>query len=138
MLHANYSYVTFFAFQKRTIHLFLNLSLSLNFSQKKFSSFLHILYKDQIKLVTTILWSLKKGLVTSCIYYTRTKVNLYLTHCTTLFFGKQDSLSCFTFTYFDSSIVDLFVILTSKVEVSISHSCKARLLWFLFQSPPTI
>ncbi len=38
----------------------------------------------------------KTGLVTSCIYYTSTKVNLYFTLYTPIFFGKQDNLSYFT------------------------------------------
>ena len=42
-----------------------------------------------------IQWSLKTGSVTPCIYYARTKVNLYFTLYTLIFFGKQDNLSRF-------------------------------------------
>ena len=76
-------------------------------------------------------------LVSSCIYYTRTKVNLHFALYTPTFFGKQDNLSHFTFTHLDSSLVALSVILVAKVEVSISHSHKDKPLRFLSKSPST-
>ena len=100
----------FFAFQKKTTSMLIWFILFWPYSsctlylmgsvwktaQIKFSIFLHILYKDQIKLILMpIQWSLKTGLVTPCIYYTRTKVNLYFTLYTLIFFGKQDNLSRF-------------------------------------------
>ena len=134
MLHANYSYVTFFCFPKKNYPSVPKSFPLPKLFLKKFSSFLHILYKDQIKLVTTILWSLdnKFSCLLYILYKDQSKLVLYLLYA--FLFWQADSLSCFTLTYFDLSLVSLFVILVVKVEVSISHSCKVRLLWFLFQS----
>lgn len=148
MLHANYYLVLyFFAFQKKSYPTLILIyppsslypPVHYTFGLNKFSLFLHILYKDQIKLILMpIQWSLKTGLVAPCIYYTRTKVNLYFPLYTPIFFGKQDNLSCFTFTHLDSSFVALSVILVAKVEVSIPHSCKVKPSRFLSKSPSTI